>query len=1165
MSTRGAVVVAISLLVLFVSAACASSAFASARWALSSRAAPTNLAPGAEGLLIVGADDLGNAGVRGAAHNVTLTDVLPSGVKVANPQDVNPHWARSGQIQKEKEETWQCAVTEEDQRVTCSTSLNIPAYERLEVEIPVLVTEPEGTVATVQNQLSVSGGEAEGGGTVASEQVTRPLQIDAANVTYGIEPNGFSFRAEDEDGALDMQAGSHPYQLTSTVFFNQTLEEVQRLGQPKKLAPGAPALSKNLTFRLPPGLLGNINAATQCPDTDFAALEGTIGGIRDLCPASSAIGVATVAILVPSTIGYKTIAVPIFNLEPAQGEPARFGFEAEAVPVVIDTTVHTEDDYDVSATVNNATAAAQVLGAQVVFWGNPGEVSHDHSRGWACLREGLMKLEGESCEEPKSRNETPFLTLPTNCDGELSSLVSGEAWTNPGEEAKTLEERFVFENQLGEALSSLEGCAAIPFEPALAIQPRQEDQQASTSASTPSGLDAKVTLDQAGTLSNGMLGDGDVRFASVTLPQGVLLNPAAANGLEACSEAQVGYQGPGEVNPFSPGSPEPLRFSSQQARCPQGSKLGRVRIKTPLLAEELSGSVYLAEQERNPFGSLIALYIVAESEKLGLSVKLAGEGHLNEANGQISTTFANTPQVPFEELQLQLFGGPRGSLSTPTQCGSYTASSSFESWSGATSEAQSDPSFEISSGPGGASCPSGSLPFSPSMQAGSANLQAGAFSSFSLSLEKPDGDQALSGLSLHLPAGVAAELSAVSPCPEAQAAQNQCGPQSLIGHSEASAGLGSEPFTLPGNVYLTGPYEGAPFGLSVVTPAIAGPFDLGDVTVRSKIEVDPHTAQVTIQSDPFPTFVKGIPVQLKDIEVSVDRPDFQYNPTSCEPMKIEGTLKGAEGAGQSLSSPFQVAGCAGLPFKPGVTANTLGKTSKADGASLGLVFKSKTGEAHVAKTILTIPATLPARLTTIQKACVASVFEANPAACPEGSDIGSAIVHTPVLESPLVGPIYLVSHGNAAWPDAELVLQGENIKVILDGQTAIKKGVTTSSFESVPDAPFESVEATLPEGPHSALTTNLPLKDHYSLCGQHLVIPTALTGQNGTAVNENVKLSVKGCAAVKASKTKKLTRHQKLARALNSCRKAGTRARVRAGCERTARRRYGSVKRAHKS
>ncbi len=1148
------------LTVVLVGLTCAGPAFASARWVLSSRAAPTNLVPGREGLLIVGADDLGNSGVEGAANNVTITDTLPEGVRVANPEGVNPHWARSGQTRPEKEATWQCSVTEHERVVTCATSLNIPPYERLEVEIPVVVEGPPGTVTTLQSQLNVTGGKQEqedgGGGVVGSASLTAPLEISAGETGYGVEPDGFSFVAENEDGTVDTLAASHPYQLTSTVFFDQTLEEVQLPGQTRKLAPGAPALSKNLTFRLPPGLLGNVNAATQCSDADFSALEGTIGGIRNLCSGDSAIGVATVAIMVPSTILYKTIAVPIFNLEPAQGEPARFGFEAEAVPVTIDTTVHTEGDYGVSATVSRATAAAQVLGAQVTFWGDPGDPSHDNARGWACLRAGFQKVEGEACQPPEQRNTTPFLTLPTSCTGPLTSLMSGEAWTNsPLEPPALLEERYTFQNQAGEPLTSLENCQNIPFEPALDIQPEQEQHQATTSASTPTGLNAKVTVAQAGTLSDGLLGDADVRQTTVTLPAGMTLNPGAANGLQACSEQQIGYRGPGGSDLFSPGAPEPLRFSASPAACPAASKVGRVRIKTPLLGEELTGSVYLAEQNNNPFGSLVALYIVAESEKLGLHVKLAGEGHLEEDTGQISTTFTDTPQVPFEELQLELFGGPRGSLATPSSCGSYAATSSFESWSGTISTPRSEPAFTISSGPGGGPCPTDPLPFVPSLAAGSTNLQAGAFSAFDLTLTNPDGDQALSGLTAKLPQGLAAMLSGLQPCGEPAAAQGTCPADGHIGHSIASAGYGPEPISLEGQVYLTGPYESAPFGIEVLTPAVAGPFNLGNVIVRSRIDVDPHSAQVTITSDPFPTFVKGVPVDLKQIQVIVDRPGFQYNPTNCNPSTIQADLTGNQGASANLSSPFHVANCQDLPFKPVVSAITQGKTSKANGASLGLTFKSKTGEAHVAETILTIPATLPARLTTIQKACVASAFEANPASCPEGSDIGTTIVHTPVLKSPLVGPIYLVSHGNAAWPDAELVLQGEGIKIILDGQTAIKKGVTTSSFESVPDAPFESVEATLPEGPHSALTTNLPLKDHYSLCGQHLTIPTALAGQNGTAVADTVKVSVQGCAAVKASKAKKLTRKQKLKRALVACRKAHRHSRAkRFRCERRARR-----------
>ncbi len=1146
---RYVLALAYALALMLVSTATAS---ASARWELYSRAAPTNLAPGSEGLLTVAAGNLGDQGLSGASQRVAITDVLPAGLQVSDPANVDPHPGRS-QTTKEKEETWECSVTEEDRKVSCSTSLAVPPYERLEIDIPVSVQEPAGTVTSLPNEVGVQGGEETGGGTLSGATLSRPVRVSSEPVSFGVEEDGFSVRAENADGSPDTQAGSHPYQLSSTVYLNQTLEEVQLPGQPRKAVPAAPALSKTLDFDLPPGLLGNVTAAQQCTDADFSSLASTVGGVRNLCPPGSAIGVATVTILAPSPVGYKTLAVPVFNLVPAQGEPARFGFETEAVPVEIDASVRTDGDYGVRASVSNATAAAQVLGAQVILWGNPGEEVHDNSRGWACLRGGRQHLEGETCTPPEPRPTVPFLTLPSSCTGQLSSSMEGLAWTGDQTSAS-----YLFQSQLGEPLASLQNCPQLPFEPSLEAQPEQEPGQPTTSASTPSGLDVKVRVDQQGTLTSGALGDSAVRSTSLVLPQGVLLNPGAANGLEACSEQQIGYQGGGGVDPLSPGAAEPLRFSPDRAECPQASKVGTVQIKTPLLGEELSGSVYLAAQEANPFGSLIALYIVAENEKLGLTVKLAGEGKLDQQTGQITTTFQNTPQVPFEELDVRLFGGPGGAVSTPAQCGTYTTNASFASWSGALREPAGEPPFAITSGPGGGPCLPSPEPFALSFQAGSASTQAGAFTQFQLGLTKPDGDQALSGLSLHLPAGVAAQLSSATPCPEPQAARNQCGPESLIGHSLASSGLGPDPISLPGSVYLTGPYEGAPFGLSVVTSAVAGPFDLGDVTVRSKIEVDPHTAQVTIQSDPFPTFVRGVPVQLKAINVSVDRPNFEYNPTSCAPMKIEGTLQGAEGQSQSVSSRFQVANCAALPFKPQVQAQTEGKTSKADGAGLSLKFASTRGQANVAKTVLTIPAILPARLSTIQKACLAKTFEANPASCPEGSDIGQAVVHTPVLKSPLTGPIYLVSHGNAAWPDAELVLQGEGITVILDGQTAIKKGITTSSFQAVPDAPFSSLEASLPEGPHSALTTNLPVKAKYSLCGQKLSIPMVLSGQNGALIEQQTKVSVQGCGAVKATKAKKLTRAQKLKKALGACRRRFKHSKARRQrCEAKARKAFG--------
>ena len=1168
---RVAVVIALSIAIglLALMAVCSNTVLAAGggpRWELSSRAAPTNLPPGGEGFITVAADDVGDVGVSGASSPLTLTDVLPAGVRVSDPSKVSGHLARSES--EEEEASWHCSVSGEDRVVSCATSLSIPPYEQLEMDIPVTVDEPSGTNASLPNAVSVKGGEAsEGGGPVVEASLTRVMKINEEPVGYGVEEGGFAFAAENEDGTLDTQAGSHPYQLQSTVDFNEVLAEVQLPGQPRRVVPGAPALTKNLTFSLPPGLLGNVTAASQCADADFSALASTKGGTSNLCPNSSAIGVATVTLLDPSPITYKTLVVPIFNLEPAPGEPARFGFEAEAVPVVIDTTVHTDTDYGVSASVTNATAAAQVLGASVVFWGDPGDPSHDNSRGWSCLRSGHQAAKGETCGPPQDRDNTPFLTLPTSCTGQLASLMAGESWTHD-----PIQATYVFQNELGEPLASLEGCGLVPFEPGLSIQPQQEDHQPTMSADTPTGLDAKVTLGQAGTLTNGLLGDGDVRSTTVTLPAGMGLNPGAANGLQACSEGEVGYEGPGgESDPFSPGAPEPMHFSAAPARCPEAAKVGRVRIKTPLLGEELTGSVYLAEQEHNPFGSLIALYIVAESEKLGLHVKLAGEGHLDENTGQVSTTFTNTPQVPFEELELELFGGPRGSLATPASCGTYAASSTFESWSGAIATPRSQPGLTITNGPGGGPCPPDPQPFAPGFVVGSTNLQAGGFTGFELALSNPDGDQALTGLSVLLPKGVAAVLASVEPCGEPQAAQGTCPASSHIGHSIASSGFGPEPFNLEGQVYLTGLYEGAPFGVEVVTPAVAGPFNLGDVIVRSRILVNPETAQVTIASDPFPTFVRGVPVDLKQIKVDVDRQDFEFNPTSCDSSSIDATLTGAQGGTSSPSQPFQVSGCEHLPFKPVFSASTSGHATKANGASFVVkVTSGGLGEADIEKVDLQLPKALPARLTTLQKACTEQAFNANPASCPEGSNIGTATIHTPILKNPLTGPAYLVSHGNASFPDVEFVLQGENnLELVLDGKTNIKNGVTYSRFESAPDAPFTTFETVLPQGPHSALTSNVPAKAQFSLCGQSLSMPTEITAHNGAQLKETTKVVVQGCAAVKANKTKKLTRAQRLALALKACRHRYKHNRhKRQTCERQARKHYAprkAGKKAHKA
>jgi hypothetical protein len=542
----------------------------------------------------------------------------------------------------------------------------------------------------------------------------------------------------------------------------------------------------------------------------------------------------------------------------------------------------------------------------------------------------------------------------------------------------------------------------------------------------------------------------------------------------------------------------------------------------------------------------------------------------------LRATFDDTPQLPFSDFQLHFKGGNRAALVTPSTCGSFQTVSAFSPWSAADPDhptaaetRTSTDGFTIGSGSNGTSCVSSpaQLPFAPAFTAGSLNPTAGAFTPLSVTFSRSDQEQELGGVTVRTAPGLLGRIAGVPFCGEPQASQGACPAASQIGHVQVSAGVGPTPVSIPqpgrpqDPVYLTGPYKGAPFGLSIVVPAQAGPFDLGTVVVRAAIYVDPHTAQITVVSDPFPTILRGIPLKVRSVSVIVDREAFVFNPTSCDPMSVGGTLTSTQGVAVGVSSRFQAAGCAGLPFKPGFAASTQGATSKANGASLTVNVSARPGEANIHRVDLQLPKALPARLTTLQKACTAAQFEANPAGCPSGSVIGTATVHTPLLNVPLTGPAYLVSHGGAAFPDVEFVLQanerGGVVEIVLDGATDIKKGVTYSRFETVPDAPITSFETVLPTGPHSVLGTDIPASAKNSLCGQALTMPTTIVAQSGATVTQTTRIGVSGCARVK---TKALTRSQKLAKALRVCRKQPKGSSKRVACERRARKQYGPLK-----
>ena len=502
-------------------------------------------------------------------------------------------------------------------------------------------------------------------------------------------------------------------------------------------------------------------------------------------------------------------------------------------------------------------------------------------------------------------------------------------------------------------------------------------------------------------------------------------------------------------------------------------------------------------------------------------VKVAGHVEADPLTGRLTTIFDNNPQQPFSDLKVSFFGGPRAPLVTPAACGSYEVTGSLTPYGTELPVAFSDP-FVVAS-----ACGSG---FSPSLTAGTTNNQAGGYSPFTVTISRGDQDQDLGAISVRTPPGLLGMLSKVPLCEEPQASQGTCPAASRIGTTTVGAGAGPDPVFLPqaghpsDAVYLTGPYKGAPFGLSVVVPAEAGPFNLDEgghpVVVRAAIEVDPATAAVTVKSDPLPQILRGIPLQVRTIDVSINRGEFTFNPTSCEALTVNATVTSAEGARAAVSSPFRAANCGLLPFKPSFKVSTQGKASKAGGASLDVKVGYPRGvQANIRRVVVSLPKQLPARLTTLQKACTAATFAANPAGCPAASDVGTARAVTPVLNVPLAGPAYLVSHGGAAFPDLVVVLEGQGVRLDLVGNTNIKKGITTSTFATVPDAPVSSFELKLPEGPHSVLAANLSGKARYRFCARKLVMPTTITGQNGAVIKQNTKIAVTGCP--KAHKVKR--------------------------------------------
>ena len=836
------------------------------------------------------------------------------------------------------------------------------------------------------------------------------------------------------------------------------------------------ARTKDINISIPPGLLGNIGNFPKCTIAQF----GTDPSASH-CPVDSQIGFTEVLVW-----NLNRFHEPVFLIEAPEGSDvvARIGFMAGLYPVVLNIRVRPEDDYGIEASVEGANSIGRLVAATTTLWGVPTAEVHDSER--------VTTSEAYNGELPpgggRSSGLAPaaFMTNPTQCGVVQTLSAATDSYQLPG----------VFSTAEA-SLPPITGCGGLSFQPSISLTPT------TGSAGSPSGIDADISLPQEGLRNPAVLATPHLRSATVELPPGMTLNPAAAVGLEACSEQQIGLV-----------SDAPVRFDGSSAECPSGSKVGTAEITTPVLPEPLQGSLYLATQVANPFQSLLAGYLVAEGQ--GVVLKVAGRFHVSPTNGAITAFFEENPQQPFEDLKLHFKSGANSVLTTPPTCGTYSIFSQFISWaSGLPSNHASQ--FNLTSGPSGGACPSGT--FAPTLSAGTVNPTAGAYSPFTLDLSRADGTQRLGGLTLQLPKGLTGKLAGIpycgDPAIEAAAAMSQlgqgavqlaspsCPAQSQIGTVRAGAGSGPNPFYVnTGRVYLAGPYKGAPISMAIVTPAIAGPFDLGNVVVRAALQVDPTTAQVTAVSDPLPTILDGIPLDLRDVRVDLGRPDFVLNPTSCEPMEFTGTASGEGGAQAPVSDRFQAASCASLDFKPKLSIALKGATRRTGHPALKATFTypKKGAYANIAKAQVALPHSEFLDQGNIGKTCTKPVLLAH--ACPPKSIYGKAKAWTPLLEKPLEGPVYLVGGYGYKLPALVAELNGQ-IRVLLVGKvdTGRNKGIR-NTFEAVPDAPVEKFVLEMKGGKRFGL-----LQNSEDICKRTQRAEATFDAQNGDSARLGPKIT----------------------------------------------------------
>jgi hypothetical protein len=933
-----------------------------------------------------------------------------------------------------------------------------------------------------------------------------PTLIDADPLGFGVD--AFDAQPLNGDGSASTVAGGHPEAIATTISFNTYANPTPNAGDTFPVEP-----TKDVVVDLPPGFIGYPTATGEalCTLAQLSNSEITIP--RPLCPSASQVGIARIVVAGGVRL---TASLPIFNVVAPPGVPARFGFNVQGSIITLDGSLRSGSDYGLTVSSRGLPGLA-LASTTITFWGVPGDPSHDARRACPGEREpaiGGPHYGSPECPGAPIPDPPAFLRNPTSCQGPQATGLAIDSWTNPGalapggrpnfsdpnwETASFLTHEspgYPFSPSEWGAEVGMSGCEDVPFEPTITAQPT------TNAADSPSGLDVSIKLPQS--MDPESIATADLKKAVVTLPEGMAVNPSSAAGLGACSLAQIDLHG-----------------DNTDPTCPDSSKIGSVEIASPVLADPLEGSVYLAKPSENPFGSLLALYLTAKGP--GVVIKLAGEVRANAQTGQLETVFDDNPQLPFSELAVHLKSGPRAPLITPKTCGTFTTQAKFSSWAQpGLAEARAN-SFAITSGPNGSPCPASAAarPLGPQLSAGLIDPTAGSRSPFVFKLTRADGEQELSGLSVDTPPGLSAYLRGVPYCPPSalqlaaaksaatELAAPSCPPASQLGSLDV--GAGALPFHVnTGKVYLSGPYKAAPLSLAVVVPALAGPFDLGTVVVRAAINVDPTDARLHVVSDPLPTILAGIPLQVRQLAITLDRPAFMLAPTNCEPMAIAATLGGLSGATANPSVRFQVGGCERLAFKPKLDLKLSGATKRAGYPALRATLRMPKAGANLAATTVALPHSEFLAQEHIKTICTRVQFAA--ASCPPGSIYGHARAFTPLLDKPLEGPVYLRSSANPL-PDLVADLNGQ-IHVVLAGAIdSHNKGIRTT-FASVPDAPVSKFVLTMAGGKKGLLVNSR------NICARAYRAAATFTAQSGKAAEASPLLR-SDCAKAKKRHHKK--------------------------------------------